>query len=116
MCIGKREKKWALTLGWREHPGNLYIPDMDKWGAPFLIEIKRPSFLIYNEFSVDISKNGVIHQNNVTATPQSAPDTYTVFIEEVPYPGDGIITYTIKVKFRRKTLSEDVRIIYERDS
>jgi hypothetical protein len=114
MVIGGRTTQWNLSVTPAEANGNLYIPRLDKWGAPFLIKIIKPDLLIYKNFTIDILKKRVLHQENIAFTPQTVPDTYSIFIEEVPYPGDRTITYTIVVKFRDRTLSKDVRINYSR--
>ena len=114
MVIGGRNTQWNLSVSPTEAKGNLYIPSLDKWGAPFQLKITKPDLLLYKNFTIDILKKRVLHQENIAFTPQSNPDTYSIFIEEVPYPGDRTITYTIVVKFRDRTLSKDVRIIYSR--
>ncbi len=114
MVIGGRNTQWNLSVIPTEAKGNLYIPSLDKWGAPFQIKIMKPHLSLYKNFSIDILKKRALHQENIAFTQQSNPDTYSIFIEEVPYPGDRTITYTIVVKFRDRTLSKDVRIVYNR--
>lgn len=82
------------------------------WGAPVLFSINFPDAPAFTISSVDIYKNGDIFRDDMHIVPQTAPNTYTVYIQEEGLPVEDSITYTIVVHVLRWSLSEDVTIYF----